>query len=177
MSQVDSTNSTKMQTRKLISPRLANRVISIDESPQNPALTTQDNKKTDEAAQPRLEDVVITGLLPMKVTKQAASIISKKDAKSYPTKRVTFRLKEDIINDSYSSWNSRHSLRQNKKRTGMMKNFGATIRRKVKHSSENGVPKGVECSRTEVELEQDREKELARLASETLKMLQRVQNK
>ena len=100
MSQVDSTNSTKMQVRKLISPRLENRVISIDESTQNSPLTTQDDKKTDEASQPRLEDGVINGLLPMKVTKEAASIISKKDAKSCSRKRVTFRLKEDIINDS-----------------------------------------------------------------------------
>jgi len=176
MSPVSSTINSKMQTRKLVSPRLEERVISTDESPQASDLPAQGEKKEDETVQPRLEEGVINVVLPKNDAKETTSIISKKDAKKATNrKRVTFKLAKEIIDDSDSGWSSGRSLRQIKKRQGMMKNFGATVRRKVKNYSESETSKGCGAARSEGELEEDREKELARLASETFEKLQRVQ--
>jgi len=179
-SPVEPNKSKKTQTRQLVSPRLEKRVISIGETPQTSELKEQGDKKTGETAQSRLEEGVINGLLRKTVKKEAVSIISKKDSKKGSNrKRVTFRLAEEIIDDSDSGWSSGRTVRQSKKRTGMMRNFGATVRRNVKNSIGTGGSKGIECSRSEgeLELEQEKEKELARLASETYEKLQRVQNK
>jgi len=177
MSSVDLTNSTNILTKKLAPSRLEKRVISVHKTPQTSKLSTQDYNKTDEATQARLEDGVINGVLPKILVKDAASTISKNGPKKVSKKRVTFKLAEDIIEDSDPDWSSGRSQRQNKKRLGMMKNFGATVRRKAKNSYETKRYKGVEASRSEGELEQDKVKELARLANETFAKLQRVQKK
>jgi len=178
MSPVSSTINSKMQTRKLVSPRLEERVISTDESPPASELPAQGEKKEDETVQPRLEEGVINVVLPKDDVKETTSIISKKDSKKATNrKRVTFKLAKEIIDDSDSGWSSGRSQRQIKKRQGMMKNFGATVRRKVKNYSESETSKVSAASRSEGDLEEDREKELARLASETFEKLQRVQNK